>query len=231
MAVETSGCGFDVGRRPKMLFERHVFHRLTAGRFDAVAPDLSHPVAGGYEAARGASHQYERLERAMALDDKAALQSSSWGLGQVLGMNARGLGLASARAMAAAFAEGEDRQLAAMVAFIRGAKIDGALRRHDWSAFAAVYNGKAFRALGYDARLATCHERYLRGPVPDLYIRALQIALIWAGFGAVGAVDGVDGPRTQRSLMDFQRSAGLRANGRADEATVTALLRSAGWAR
>ena len=35
LAAETSGCGFLSDRRPKLLFERHIFHRLTGGRFDA----------------------------------------------------------------------------------------------------------------------------------------------------------------------------------------------------
>src|SRR5436190_4109842 len=34
IAVETSGCGFLADRRPQILYERHIFHRLTGGRFD-----------------------------------------------------------------------------------------------------------------------------------------------------------------------------------------------------
>ncbi len=45
IAVETSGCGFLPDRRPKILFEHHIFHRQTGGHFDAVAPDLSNPIA------------------------------------------------------------------------------------------------------------------------------------------------------------------------------------------
>ena len=40
MTVETKGCGFLPDRRPLILFERHVFHRLTQGRFAKDAPDL-----------------------------------------------------------------------------------------------------------------------------------------------------------------------------------------------
>ena len=47
MTVETRGCGFLPSRRPVILFERHIFHRITDGRFDARAPDLSNPRAGG----------------------------------------------------------------------------------------------------------------------------------------------------------------------------------------
>ena len=74
MTVETRGCGFLPSRRPVILFERHIFHRITDGRFDARAPDLSNPRAGGYGA--GGEAQHERLARALALDRRAALEST-----------------------------------------------------------------------------------------------------------------------------------------------------------
>ena len=57
LAVETSGCGYLPDRRPQILYERHVFHRLTGGRYDD--GDISDSSRGGY-GARGA-HQYDRL--------------------------------------------------------------------------------------------------------------------------------------------------------------------------
>jgi hypothetical protein len=59
LTVETSGCGFLADRRPKILFERHVFSRLTSHRFDADDPDVSQPSPGGY--GPSGAHQYERL--------------------------------------------------------------------------------------------------------------------------------------------------------------------------
>ena len=47
MGVETTGCGFLPDRRPKILFERHVFRRETRDRFDASNPNLSNPRPGG----------------------------------------------------------------------------------------------------------------------------------------------------------------------------------------
>ena len=70
-------------RRPQILFERHIFHRLTDGKFDD--GQISDPAAGGY-GARGAA-QYDRLALALAKDADAALQSASWGIGQIMGMN------------------------------------------------------------------------------------------------------------------------------------------------
>lgn len=86
LKVETSGCGFFADRRPQILFERHIFHGETQGRFDATAPDISNAHAGGYS---GGVAEYDRLGRAIALDRRAALCSASWGIGQVTGFTAR----------------------------------------------------------------------------------------------------------------------------------------------
>ena len=45
LAVETSGCGFLSDRRPQILYERHIFHRLTQGQYDD--GDISSPTPGG----------------------------------------------------------------------------------------------------------------------------------------------------------------------------------------
>src|ERR1700722_1769208 len=76
--VETSGCGFLPDRRPPILYERHIFHRLTNGVFDD--GDISSPDPGGY--GDSGPHQYDRLARAIALNRTAALQSASWGMAQ-----------------------------------------------------------------------------------------------------------------------------------------------------
>ena len=36
----TQGFGFRTDRRPQILFERHMFRKYTAGRFDHEAPDI-----------------------------------------------------------------------------------------------------------------------------------------------------------------------------------------------
>lgn len=82
LGVETSGCGFLPDRRPQILFERHIFHRLTGGQYDD--GQISNPTPGGY-GAYGA-HQYDRLALAITKDRNAALQSASWGIGQIMAM-------------------------------------------------------------------------------------------------------------------------------------------------
>src|SRR5471032_1731804 len=114
--VETSGCGFLADRRPKILYERHVFHRLTNGGFDD--GDISAGEPGGYGPLGPA--QYDRLTRAMALDSAAALQSTSWGLGQILGLYAQSAGYASATELVESMTRSEDQQLSAVATFVKG---------------------------------------------------------------------------------------------------------------
>src|SRR4030088_1114710 len=90
LSVETSGCGYLRDRRPKILFERHVFSRLTDHRFDEDDPDISQRTAGGY--GPSGANQFDRLNAAIQCDRSAALQSASWGLGQLMGENFRPAG-------------------------------------------------------------------------------------------------------------------------------------------
>ncbi|HZM28252.1 MAG TPA: N-acetylmuramidase domain-containing protein [Gemmatimonadales bacterium] len=60
LSVETRAFGFLPDRRPLILFERHVFHRLTQGRHSAVHPEISNATPGGY---LGGAAEYKRLAR------------------------------------------------------------------------------------------------------------------------------------------------------------------------
>ena len=209
MSVETSGCGYLSDRRPKILFERRVFHRLTDGRFDTDDPDVSNPSPGGY--GLSGSHQYDRLAAAIQLDRGAALQSASWGLGQVLGENFHTAGFADINTMVQEMVTSEDEQLDAMVNFMNASGINRPLAEHDWPGFARRYNGPNYAANNYDGLLADAFSRYSAAP-PDLQVRAVQIMLLYKGFSP-GAIDGVAGAHTTASIEAFQRSIGKPATG------------------
>jgi N-acetylmuramidase/Putative peptidoglycan binding domain len=223
LAVETSGCGFLPDRRPKLLFERHIFHRLTGGRFDTEDPDVSQPTAGGY--GRSGAHQHDRLAAAIKLDRDAALQSASWGLGQIMGMNFQAAGFASVEEMVTAMVEAEDRQLLASAKFIKRHGMAEALKDHDWKAFARSYNGPDYAAHNYDGLLEHFFQRYSAAGnnMPDLQIRAAQIYLIYRGFNP-GAVDGVKGSNTEAAVANFQRSVGIEPTGIIDDRLIGLLL-------
>jgi hypothetical protein len=110
--VETSGYGFLPDRRPKILFERHIFSRETESQFDASNPDISDRTPGGY--GTGEANQYNRLQQALALDRKSTLRSTSWGIGQVMGFNAEIAGYNDVEALVNAMTVSENEQLRAM---------------------------------------------------------------------------------------------------------------------
>jgi N-acetylmuramidase len=159
--TETSGCWFFSDRRPKILFERHVFHRLTTGRFDADDPDVSQPTPGGY--GPSGAHQYDRLAAAILLDRQAALQSASWGLGQIMGENCHAAGFANVEEMVTAMIANEDLQFRAMASFIKSHGMEASLQSQNWTSFARTYNGPNFAANDYDGHLRHFHDTFAAG--------------------------------------------------------------------
>jgi hypothetical protein len=220
LSVETSGCGFLPDRRPKILFERHIFHRLTDGRFDTVAPDVSAPSSGGY--GESGAWQYSRLEAALRLDGTAALQSASWGLGQIMGENHKAAGFDDVNAMVAAMVDSEDGQLQAMAAFIDASAMAPALRNRDWAEFARRYNGVNFAQNNYDGQLQTFCSLFTTGKLPDLRVRSAQVYLTYRGFSPHG-IDGVAGKNTIEAVKAFQSSIGASPTGLIDDALLSAL--------
>jgi hypothetical protein len=218
LSVETSGCGFLPDRRPQILFERHIFYRLTDGKYDD--GDISDPTPGGY-GPRGAP-QYLRLNRAILKDRAAALQSASWGLGQIMGMNFANAGFRDVEEMVAAMSDSEDRQLMAMANFLTGTGLASFLRGHDWASFARGYNGPNFAINRYDVRLNSEFQRFSAGVLPDLLVRASQLYLTYLGFHP-GPIDGIAGEHTLAALADFELQTGAQHASTIDEACIAGL--------
>jgi len=219
LTVETRGFGFLKDRRPQILFERHIFHKLTNGKHDAGNAEISNVKPGGYV---GGTGEYPRLQKAMALDQDAALQSASWGVGQVMGFNFKAVGFSDINSMVTDMVKGENEQLLAMANFIKDKNLDSALRSQNWETFAHGYNGSGFKKNKYDERLAAAHAKY-KVMLPDLDLRAAQAALLYLGFNP-GAVDGVIGKRTRTALTVFQERFGLPETGNLDAATEKKLF-------
>jgi hypothetical protein len=218
--VETRGWGFLADRRPQILYERHVFNRLTHGRFRTAAPSVSNPRSGGY---LGGPREYDRLAKALALDRKAALSSTSWGLGQVMGFHAEELGFDDVEAMVVEMMKSEDRQIEVMARFITGEKLDVALGKRDWTRFARGYNGPQFARNQYDDKLRHAYDDLIANGLPDLQLRSAQLRLLYRGFDP-GPIDGVMGNVTRNAFRRFQNQQGLAVTGTLDGATATRLL-------
>ena len=220
LSVETQGCGFLNDRRPLILFERHIFHQQTGGSLDAAHPLISSPVPGGY---LGGAQEYERLQQAISLNRRAALHSASWGIGQIMGLNAKLAGFESVETMVSAMQEGEDAQLMAVAQFLRAKKLNVLLARHDWQGFARKYNGPNFKRNQYDTRLAAALAGFSSGPLPQIAVRQAQVLLMFLGIDA-GGIDGIPGKRTRSAVAQFREQHGLGTSAIIDDALIAALV-------
>lgn len=167
--VESNGSGYLKDGRVKILFERHVFHRLLAAENKAAAaiareaaPHVCNSIPGGYI---GGTGEYPRLSRAMSIAHEIGMQSASWGLFQIMGCNYKQAGFDNIHAFVDAMKESEGRQLMAFAAFVKADKaMLAALQKHDWAGFARRYNGPAYKRNNYDSKLANAYARFAAKP-------------------------------------------------------------------
>lgn len=163
--VESSGSGFLPTGEPVILFERHFFHRLTAGEYDGRrVPEMSDKYSiissrtpGGYGPR---AVQHTKLQYASRLHREAALMSCSWGLFQIMGANYKRTGHNTLQSFVNAMYRSESDHLDAFVEFIISEGLVEALRLHNWTAFARKYNGPGYSKNRYDSKLAAAWRRY-----------------------------------------------------------------------
>jgi len=213
--VESRG-GFLADGRPKILFERHYFCRLTAGKYDKASPDISNRKFGGY---KGGAAEHDRLQRAIKLDRGAALQSASWGAFQILGANYTACGFATVEAFVKAMVAGEPEQLDAFVNFVKASRLDNELARLDWTGFARGYNGPAYKVIKYDLKMDAAYRFHSAGgarvhsplPVFKMGDTGEDVKTLQAALKIVA--DGDFGPATKEAVVAFQKKERLYPDG------------------
>jgi hypothetical protein len=151
-SVESSGGGFDKTGKPKILFERHLFHRLTGGRYSP-AP-YSNAAGGGYD-----EPSWSKLAYAAGRDPDAAFSACSWGKFQVLGTHWSKLGYASAYELAFSTVQSEAAHYELLSRYVRTFGLADELRAvsadpETCRGFAAGYNGPGYRNFKYHTRIA-----------------------------------------------------------------------------
>jgi hypothetical protein len=144
LAVETSGAGFYGNGLPKILLERHYVYRYAnAVQRGALPPTLCYPTPGGYQ---GGLAEWDRFQQVAAVcGQDIAVQSCSWGLGQIMGAYWKNLGMASVADFLDANGRSELGQLLVLKYYLTAVNPPAltALRSKDWAAFARAYNGPA----------------------------------------------------------------------------------------
>lgn len=163
--VECRGSGFNEDGTPVILFERHVMRqRLIANKRDidlnlisVERPDLCSKSTGAYGLY---SAQHGRLNAAAQYHRDSALESASWGIGQVMGYHWQALGYPSLQAFINAMYKDEASQLDAMCRYIKVNNLVNALKNKDWKAFARGYNGAAYAKNSYDVKLGNAYKKW-----------------------------------------------------------------------
>ncbi|GAA4040538.1 N-acetylmuramidase domain-containing protein [Parerythrobacter jejuensis] len=225
--VESLGGGYQNDGRPKILFERHWFHRKTNGKWTQSHSHISWPKWGGY---KGGSREYGRLEEAIGLDRNAALQSASWGAFQIMGFNHKLVGYSNVEDFVKAMVESSGKQLDAFVQFIKSNKLDDELRRLDWKGFARGYNGSQYWKNKYDQKMARAYDIFAGGgartdnPHPVLRMGHTGQAVMHLQELLGITKDGDFGPGTKAAVVKFQKKAKLHPDGIVGAQTWTALL-------
>lgn len=165
------------------------------------------------------------FRRAYAAAPAAALAATSWGAPQIMGSNHRAAGFDTPLAMVAAMAAAADAQLAAFVTLIRAWGLDGALRGHDWTAFARRYNGSG-QVEVYARRMEAAYRRHSGGARSPQVLRVgdrgAAVLRLQAALGV--EADGAFGPLTLAAVEAFQARAGLPVDGVVGHRTWAALL-------
>jgi hypothetical protein len=170
--VEAPMGGFLADGRLRVLFEGHVFHRQTGGKFAESHPTLCFPkwtrehYARGKDADERGAGELARLEAAMALDRRAALCSASYGKFQIMGLNHRSCAYPDVDSFYNGMRIDEQAQLDAFCHFIKANGMVQALRDLDWTKFARLYNGPGFRSNDYDGKLASAYQNLGRAEAP-----------------------------------------------------------------
>lgn len=233
--VESAGGGFLPDGRPKILFEAHLFGRLTKHLYDQSYPNISAPSWDRALYGAGGAHQYARLGQALALDRLAALQSASWGMFQVLGTNFAACGYSDVESFVTAMVAGERSHLDAFTRFCVANHLDDELRAAppQFAAFARGYNGPGYAANAYDIKLAAAYRKWLANPAAkdnpaphtavSKFYKTLQtgstgdaVAALQQDLNALGfaiAADRDFGPETQWAVVAFQKAHGLTPDG------------------
>lgn len=165
MEVECKGRGFNSDLTPVILFERHKFYEgliainwvSKAKEWYKLYPNICNPKWGGYGKE---SEQHGRLQQASALNRDVALESTSWGLGQVLGSNWKALGYKSLQAFINAMYKDEVSQLDAMCRFIKVNGLISHINNKEWAKFAKAYNGPKYAENKYDTKLAAAYKKF-----------------------------------------------------------------------
>jgi N-acetylmuramidase/Putative peptidoglycan binding domain len=171
--VESSGKGFLLSGKPKILFEGHVFWRELKKRginpsqyFNPNTQDILYET-WTKKFYLGGEGEYNRLQKAINLNPSqefqdAANSSASWGAFQIMGFHAIPLGYNSIDDFVQKMYINEREHLIAFGRFLEVNHLIIHLQNKNWAEFALRYNGAGYQVNKYDEKLANAYAKYSR---------------------------------------------------------------------
>ena len=162
------GGGFLPSKRCKILFEGHKFYEELKKKGNKnlpqllkVAPDIVYTTWNRAKY-KGGELEWARLEKAIAIDREAALESASWGLFQIMGSNYAACKCRNVEEFVALNCESEDNQLELLINFLNTTGIIKYLNARQWSEFARRYNGPGYKQNKYDTKLQIAYNQFVK---------------------------------------------------------------------
>jgi len=209
---------------PLIRWEGHYFDRRLSGTKRAAArkAGLASPTAGAIPNPTKQEDRWKILNRAAELDAKAAFESASYGVGQVMGSHWQSLGFGSVTELVNLCRESVAGQIEVMARFIEKNKLAAALRAKNWPAFARGYNGSGYAKNAYDKKMATAYAKWAKKgikaksePRPPVETPVKDMAMSLGDSGPLVE-------ELQRNLNTLGMS--VSVTGKFDEATETSVM-------
>ncbi|HPF10758.1 MAG TPA: N-acetylmuramidase family protein [Flavobacteriaceae bacterium] len=169
--IESSGKGFLLDGRPRILFEGHIFWKqLQSKGIDPQSLISTKTENVLYKTwtkkyYQGGKQEYDRLEKAAGLDEDdrvhdAAYEAASYGSFQIMGFHWATLGYPNVDSFVSHMYTHEKAHLEAFGKFCQVTNLMKHLQNKDWEAFAKGYNGPGYKQNKYDAKLAAAYQKY-----------------------------------------------------------------------
>ena len=160
--VESAGSGWFDSGLPKILYERHYFHKFVKKTISWVTGFISNPSSGGYTVdadKNGINDNWDKLAAAVCVDPYGALQSVSIGSFQVMGRWYKDCGYKHPIDMLWAARNSEYEHWKMLAGFIKANNLTKAFLAISTNAsdnvrFVEAYNGPAWRKNDYANKLA-----------------------------------------------------------------------------
>ena len=163
--VESGGVGIQ-NSIPTMLFEGHIFwqrlqlRKINPNNYVKGNENILYPKWTKRYYTGKNQGEYERLKKAIQINEAAAYESASYGLFQIMGNNYRMCGYSSAKEMFQKMCQNTDNHLDAFIKFIKAKNLVPYMKTKSWRKIAYLYNGPAYAQNNYHIKLERAYNKY-----------------------------------------------------------------------